>query len=410
MKAYNRICIILSFVAVLTFIIANVLLINISTKNDNIREYRVEVNRIALIIENDGLEDVNLSDYKYVYNIEKYNEDFYVTNSDYMIKEIDNVLYRFDYIIDIKANTSSIIIVNVILVIVSIFVILVMIFLKKKIINPFNTLSNVPYELSKGNLTTPIKENKNRYFGKFVWGVDLLRESLENQKERELKLEKEKKTLLLSLSHDIKTPLSAIKLYSNALSKGLYKDDNKQKEIAIKIEQNVNEIESYVSEIIKASKEDFLSLDVEVREFYLNDLIKEINHYYKEKLSLAQIDFILNNDYNCLIKGDYNRSIEVLQNIIENAIKYGDGKIIAINTYQEDEFILIEVKNSGNTLSINELPHIFESFYRGTNINNSKGSGLGLYICKQLMNKMNGDIFAKIDDNDIMITCVFVKA
>lgn len=410
MKAYNRICIILSFVAVLTFIIANVLLINISTKNDNIREYRVEVNRIALIIENDGLEGVNLSDYKYVYNIEKYNEDFYVTNSDYMIKEIDNVLYRFDYNIDIKANTSSIIIVNVILVIVSIFVFLVMIFLKKKIINPFNTLSNVPYELSKGNLTTPIKENKNRYFGKFVWGVDLLRESLENQKERELKLEKEKKTLLLSLSHDIKTPLSAIKLYSNALSKGLYKDDNKQKEIAIKIEQNVNEIESYVSEIIKASKEDFLSLDVEVREFYLNDLIKEINHYYKEKLSLAQIDFILNNDYNCLIKGDYNRSIEVLQNIIENAIKYGDGKIIAINTYQEDEFILIEVKNSGNTLSINELPHIFESFYRGTNINNSKGSGLGLYICKQLMNKMNGDIFAKIDDNDIMITCVFVKA
>lgn len=67
-----------------------------------------------------------------------------------------------------------------------------------------------------------VKEDKSRFFGRFIWGVDLLRENMEQQKQRELDLQRDKKMLLLSLSHDIKTPLSAIKLYSKALSKGLY--------------------------------------------------------------------------------------------------------------------------------------------------------------------------------------------
>lgn len=410
MKAYNRICIIFSFLIIVIFTISNILLINLNSKNDDNREYRVEINRISIIIENEGIDNIDFNKYDYVYNVVECNDTFYNTDNDYVIKKINDKLYRFDYNTSIKVNILTIVLLNIILSLLSILIIFLLIFFKRKIIKPFNTLSDVPYQLSKGNLTAPLEEDKSRYFGKFVWGVDLLRESLENQKERELQLEKEKKTLLLSLSHDIKTPLSAIKLYSNALSKGLYNDTAKQKEIAISIDENVNEIESYVSEIIKASKEDFLSLEVNNSEFYLNDLFTEINNYYKEKLALVKIDFSLNNDINCLIKGDYNRSIEVLQNIVENAIKYGDGRIIEINSYEEDGAILTEIKNSGNTLSINELPHIFESFYRGTNIHNAKGSGLGLYICKELMHKMHGDIFAKIDNEYIMITCVFNKA
>ena len=79
--------------------------------------------------------------------------------------------------------------------------------------------------------------------------------------------------LLLSLSHDIKTPLSAIKLYSKALSKGLYDSREKQNEIAENINLKADEIESYVSQIITASREDFLSLEVTVDEFYLSELI-----------------------------------------------------------------------------------------------------------------------------------------
>src|SRR5574344_2059446 len=108
------------------------------------------------------------------------------------------------------------------LVLMMIFTFIMLMFIRTKIIRPFNAMSNMTYELAKGNLAVPVKEEKSRFFGKFLWGMDMLRDSLESDKEKELELQKEKKTLILSLSHDIKTPLSAIELYSKALSTGLY--------------------------------------------------------------------------------------------------------------------------------------------------------------------------------------------
>ena len=146
-------------------------------------------------------------------------------------------------------------------------IISVMLFVKSKILAPFEQLTDVPYELSKGNLTIPLKETKNRFFGRFIWGVDMLRENIEQQKKRELELQKEKKMLLLSLSHDIKTPLSVIKLYSKAFSKGLYKSAERQLQIVESIYAKADEIEGYVSQIVAASREDFLSFDVNMGEF-----------------------------------------------------------------------------------------------------------------------------------------------
>ncbi|MBQ3252967.1 MAG: HAMP domain-containing histidine kinase, partial [Acholeplasmatales bacterium] len=387
----------------------NFFLLSINNKDDG-RLYRVEINRIALIIEEDGIDSIDMSKYDYVTNVYEYSDDFYNTDSDYVIKEINGSLYRFEYTSIRKNDYKPVIIVNIVLTTITLTVLILLIFIRKHILKPFEKLIEVPYELSKGNLTIPLEEHKYKYFGRFTWGLNILRENIEDQKTRELELQKEKKTLLLSLSHDIKTPLSAIKLYSKALSKGLYKDLDKQKEIALSIDDNANEIEGFVSEIVRASKEDFLSLSVEIKEFYLHDLFKEISNYYQEKMQLVKIPFVINNYNNCLIKGDLERSIEILQNIIENAIKYGDGKNIEISTSFEDDCLLISTKNTGNTLSNDEISHIFESFYRGSNSKNAKGSGLGLYICRELMHKMNGDIFAEVKDECMIVTCVFTKA
>ncbi len=216
--------------------------------------------------------------------------------------------------------------------------------------------------------------------------------------------------LLLSLSHDIKTPLSAIKLYSKALSKGLYANKEKQIEIAESINAKADEIESYVCQIITASREEFLSLDVKNGEFYLSELVVKIKSYYAQKLELIRTKFCMGDYSDCLINGDFDRSIEVIQNIIENAVKYGDGKSISVDFTEEDGCILITVSNSGCTLEDTDLPNIFESFWRGANAEKEKGSGLGLYICRQLMHKMNGEIFAEIKSETMYVTAVFVKA
>lgn len=410
MRAWNKIFAIVIIIVVLVFFAANLLMRNLNTPQNG-RPYRVEINRLALQIEQNGLQSADLSQCEFVYNIASFGEDFFDTDGDYSIREINGELYRFDYRTgNDSSNTETIVIVNAILGVMTAVTFGFLIYIREKILRPFDRLTGVPYELSKGNLTSPVKENKNRFFGRFLWGIDLLRENIEQQKQRELELQKERKTLLLSLSHDIKTPLSAIKLYSKALSKNLYPDAEKQREIAESINEKADEIEGYVTQIVTASREDFLSLDVENGEFYLSELVQNIAAYYSEKMSLVKTEFVVGEYNDCLLFGDLNRAVEVMQNVIENAIKYGDGKHIEIMFPDDDEGVLISVRNSGCTLDKSELAHIFESFWRGANSENIRGSGLGLYICRQLMHKMNGEIFAEISGDYITVTSVFGRA
>lgn len=402
MKAFNRLFAAAVMAIALLFAAANIML---AADVSGGRPYRVEINRLARQIETTGHADI--SSCEYVTNIEAYSEDFYKTDSDYAVRKINGKLYRFDYKTGSGERPAAI--VNIILSIMAVFVISVMLYTKFAVLAPFEQLTDVPYELSKGNLTAPIKETKNRFFGRFIWGVDMLRENMEQQKKRELDLQREKKMLLLSLSHDIKTPLSAIKLYSKALSKGLYESREKQLEIAESINAKADEIESYVSQIVTASKEDFLSFDVKIGEFYLSELLIRIKGYYGEKLSLIGTEFTVSDYSDCLLTGDVDRSVEVIQNVMENAVKYGDGKRISLNISEEDGCVLMTTRNSGCTLADTDLPHVFESFWRGENAEKITGSGLGLYISRKLMRKMNGDIFAEINSGEMSVTAVFVK-
>jgi len=407
MKAFDRILLAAAIAVILLFAVVN--MIFAAHKTDGGRLYRVEISRLAREMEANGAADI--SECEYVTNIERYGEKFYSTDSDYVICEINGELYRFDYNANGCSNKTYLTgIVNTALGVMAILFITVMLYIKFAILTPFERLSDIPYELSKGNLTAPIKETKNRFFGKFLWGIDILRENIEQQKQRELEMQKEKKTLLLSLSHDIKTPLSAIKLYSAALSKNLYSDTEKQQKIAENINEKADEIEGYVSQIITASREDFLSLEVDMGEFYLSELIEKITGYYREKLALIKTDFIIGEYKNCLLSGDLSRSVEVLQNVMENSLKYGDGKRVELMFPEDDECAQIAIVNGGCTLGKDDLTHIFESFWRGANAKNIRGSGLGLYICRQLMRRMNGEIFAKIDGDIITVTAVFARA
>ncbi len=403
-------CIAVILVMALSFVFVNVNLVTLENGELG-RPYKVEISRLEQNIVNN--QQYNLDDYEYITDVEVLTDDnkqnFYSANSDYVIREIGGKTYRFDYTYTLSSD-NVFFVVNTVLSIVFLAVLFLLLFLYVNIIRPFVKLRNVPIELAKGNLTIPLKESKFAYFGKFVWGMDLLREKLEQQKSSELALQKDKKTLVLSLSHDIKTPLGIIELYAKALKKGLYNDEEKKAEIAQNISEKCNEIKGYVDDIIKASNEDFLNLEVKNSEFYLSELVDTINSFYSDKLGLLKIDFVINKYNNVVIKGDLDRSIEVVQNIIENAVKYGDGKKIEISFAKEEGCLILSVSNSGSDIPKNEITHIFDSFWRGSNIGSNSGSGLGLYICRQLMYKMGGDIFAENKNSIMTVSLVFTMA
>ena len=406
MKSFIKLAVAVIAVLAVIFAGANIVLNN-ENKGGEGRPYRVEAERIAAKIENG--EPYSLDDYRCITNVEIQEKGFKEGDSDYLVKDIGGVLYRFDYSFR-SGGSSAQRLFNVCFAVVSVFVIGLLILIYFKIIRPFEKISAYPAELAKGNLTAPLKDSKSKYFGRFLWGLDLLREKLENQKTAELALQKQNKTMVLSLSHDIKTPLGVIGLYAKALEKGLYKDEQKKKEVAAGITEKCEDIRGYVDGIVKASSEDFLNLEVNNGEFYLSALIGKIKAFYTEKLSLLKIGFEVDAFSDHLLSGDLERSVEVLQNIIENAVKYGDGRKIGVAFSREDDCQLIHIRNSGCTLSENELPHIFDSFWRGSNTGSNSGSGLGLYICRTLMRKMNGDIFADIQDEEMTVTTVFETA
>ena len=408
MKRFGKLFLIAVTVIAIVFGITNYLLYKAGKISG--REYRVEAERLAFDMENGKNPD--LSACSYVTGVVKYEgqKDFYDGDSDYLIKEIGGDIYRFDYASNNKTINSIKVIVNISLAVMSVFVLLILVYVGRKVLKPFNALSSVPYELSKGKLTSPLQESRNRYFGKFVWGVNMLRENILDQKENELRLLKDKQTLILSISHDIKTPLSAIKLYSKAMERGLYSDHDKILEVAANIDRNAGDIEKYVNELTKSASEDFMEMTVEVSEEYLSKLIEEICIHYSPKFQNLHTDFKVEPYDDCLLKCDATRSLEVIKNLMDNAIKYGDGKHVRLSVCEEDGCKLLTVANSGCSLPVGEMVHVFESFYRGSNAGNKPGSGLGLYICRQLMLKMGGDIFAEQKDGEMRITAVFPKA
>lgn len=418
MKKMNR----LIFLVVIGFIVF-MCLVNIYLSQKNFqnagREYRVSINRIEKTVAafeqerqkapgdlEELMQFAGVEEYPLItnlYGIElKGSTKEEVANflcrepEDYVVLATEDYYYKVTYRSDSTLKGQTIILVNGIALIMLGLVLALFVYIRQKILLPFYRLSEIPYELSKGNLTIPLQENKDKFFGKFVWGMDLLRENLEENKARELELQREKKMLLLSLSHDIKTPLSAIKLYAKALSKNLYKEETKKQEIAENINEKVDEIEGFISEIVRASNEDFLHFDVNNREFYIKEVLEQIREYYEDKMALNQIGFKIGAYSNCLVYGDADRLVEVLQNIIENAIKYGDGRKIWLEINREEDEYGIMVSNTGCRLPDKELPHIFDSFFRGSNVEKKPGSGLGLYICRQLMHLMEGEVTASV--------------
>ncbi len=371
------------------------------------RSYRVDIKRVTDLLKAGMLpEEIDVSGYEYVVRVSEFNPDEITSNS-YEVKQVNEKLYKIEY--RLKRENGWIIAVNIIMATFVILTAGVLIYINKKILKPFNDMKELPRELAKGNLANPIKQEKSKLFGDYLWGMDMLREKLEYDRARELELLKERKTLVLSLTHDIKTPLSASSLYVKALKSKLYDTEEKRLEALDGIEKNIAEISSYVSEITKSQREDILSLKVDVSEFYLDTVINTIARYYDERMKLRSTEFSVSEYQNCLLSGDSDRVVEVMQNIIENAMKYGDGRKIWIGFDEEEDCKLIRVSNTGSKLLDEDMNHLFDSFYRGSNQEGIKGSGMGLYICKELMHKMDGEVFAEYADDIFTVTLVLRK-
>lgn len=373
--------------------------------------YKIEINRLSYrikkdFINNDKFVMPDLSDMEYIKDVEykeRMDESFFESGNRegyeifpvYHAEKIKGYV-KVTYIKKTLLQKSYYLIIIIGIILLGVFTAGLLIYIKKYILNPFNKIRNLPEELAKGNLTNEyILEEKSKYLGKFIWGLGMLQDELLSAKKKELKFEKDKKMLVLSISHDIKTPLNAIRLYAKALQEGLYETDKEKEEAAGQIEAKTLEIENFVAEIVKTSSENILNIEVKEGEFYLKELMDKVIQNYRRRLQDMHTEFEVMDYSNKILSGDLDRSYEVVCNIIENACKYGDGRNISISFDEEEYCQLIRIHNTGSAIGDQDINHIFDSFYRGSNSEGKEGAGLGLYICRQIMRKMQGEIYCE---------------
>lgn len=256
-------------------------------------------------------------------------------------------------------------------------------YLHRTVFRPFKQLKSFASNIARGNLDIPLPVSGNNPFGAFTESFDIMREELASAKKSEYEANRSKKELVASLSHDIKTPVSSIKAVSELM---LVKatDEKAIKQLNL-IFSKAEQINLLITDMFHATLEEMQQLQVvstEELSSVVADIVSNVDFY--DRIRCGPIP-------PCLIVADVSRLQQVFDNIISNAYKYA-GTEVAIESRIAEGYLEISVMDYGQGVDENELPLLFNKFYRGHNADGKSGTGLGLYISQYLLRSMGGDI------------------
>ncbi len=216
---------------------------------------------------------------------------------------------------------------------------------------------------------------------------------------REIKKNEQQDAFLNAVTHELKTPIASIKLYLETL-KTRDVEEAKRKEFYDVMLADSDRLLSTVEQVLLASKSREKSRELNVSKIDVGKMLKEcaglIRTRYKLEDEAIKVSEVQEETY---ISGDINELRTVFENLLDNAVKYSKDKIdIAIKTrVRQAKLVEIHIKDKGIGIAENELKRIFKRFYRVPNdsAQTKKGTGLGLYIVRELLKKYNGKIFVR---------------
>ena len=296
-------------------------------------------------------------------------------------------VFTFEDTKQVRALTVSEIVVALsFVVLISYFV-----YIDRKVLMPFNTLSAYPERIAKNETGEHIPETREKFFGKYM-----LSDRLKWDRKKLRSLEKEKQTMISTIAHGIKTPVSNIRLYSEAIRSGLYRKDGTpdpdDAAVADKIEKNAQDIEALVKELVESASQGVVEFEPDVETFYLSEIETWILEEYSNRLNVLKIPFEVDCRSKVMITSDKTGIIRILTQFMENAIKYGDGKKIVVLIEKSDDGYAFAVSNTGSRVPEGEERYVFNSFWRGSNAEDVEGNGLGLYEASYIARKLGGTV------------------
>ena len=265
---------------------------------------------------------------------------------------------------------------------------------------PLEKLQRAARNIKEGNLDFEIKAESNDEIGQLCQDFEEMRLRLKAQAEEKVAFDRENKELISNISHDLKTPITAIKGYVEGIMDGVADTPEKMDRYVRTIYNKTNEMDHLINELTFYSKIDtnripytFSKLNVED---YFSDCAEELGLEMETKgIELVYANYV-EKDVQVIADGEQIR--RVIHNIVSNAIKYMEKPkgIIQLRVKDVGDFIQVEIEDNGKGIAAKDLPYIFDRFYRtDVSRNSSKGgSGIGLSIVKKIMEDHGGKVWA----------------
>ena len=268
---------------------------------------------------------------------------------------------------------------------------------------PLVKLKKATKNIKEGNLDFVLEVEGNDEFSQLCQDFEEMRKRLKESTEEKILMDKENKELISNISHDLKTPITAVKGYVEGIMDGVADTPEKMDRYVRTIYNKTNEMDHLINELTFYSKIDtnripytFSKLNVED---YFSDCAEEVGLELETRgIQLCYANYV---DKDVLVIADGEQIRRVIHNIISNAIKYMDKQngmkgIIQIRVKDVGDFVQVEIEDNGKGIAAKDLPYIFDRFYRtDVSRNSSKGgSGIGLSIVKKILEDHGGKVWA----------------
>lgn len=237
--------------------------------------------------------------------------------------------------------------------------------------------------------------------------LNRIAEIFDMQKEAALRERDTIKSLLSNISHQIRTPLTNITLYAELLKDKIEAPDASR--LAEKIEKNAQKLEFFLKELLKSSYAEEKMISVSPAMIELDVLLKKSCQSVELEAIKKNIR-ILSDPGRYIVYADPKWTEEVFGNIIENAIKYSPaGSDITVKTLQYESFVCVRIEDHGIGIPEQEQGKVFQRFYRGTNVTDKQGFGIGLYLAREVLRKQQGYVRIKSELKKGTVVEVFLS-
>lgn len=274
------------------------------------------------------------------------------------------------------------------------------------ILRPFDKLKDFAAKISSGNFDVPLKYERKNYFGEFTWAFDSMRNEITKSRASEKEAIENNKTVIATLSHDIKTPIASIRAYAEGLSANMDSSYEKREKYLSVITKKCDEVSRLTNDLFLHSVSDLDKLKLVCERIEICAFTESVI----DEILAERNDIIFRKpDFTVFVNTDKNRFTQLCENIINNARKYAKTNIEVFFT-REDKNVILHFCDCGEGIPDENMPFIFDKFYRGNNCGNEQGSGLGLYIVKYIVEKTGGTVVLQNREKGLEVKVILPTA